>query len=250
MDNERYKEIRKLHTTICIYYGHASTRTSGLRPQRQATVHTGGTLPHIRKMKVLLVISILICSTNIALTQTNNIDTTFYLNDQISSIDSTYACDSIRLHKNFYADIDSIDNGAFYLGEGDWTQIESEGEYLRIGAVSWTQHGKWTYWDKKGVIRRETFSPNDGLGTRYVNQWLPNGSQCLVDGFGQYYQRGAERHTEFGIDSTIYEIRDSLKNGSYTVWCPNEHGSFFMCASGQYIDNKEQPVQLSFFENG
>ncbi len=201
-------------------------------------------------MKELLTILILIISVNLALCQASKVDTTFYPNGQVNTIDSIYDCDTMRLHKQFYADIVSIDSGTVYLGNSGWTQIESEGEYLLIGERSWTQHGKWTYWDKKGKIRLETISPNDGRGTIYINQWLPNGTQILKNGNGYYYQIGLERNTEYGLDSTVYEIKDSLKNGTYTVWCPQGNEQYYKCETGQYINNNQQPLQISFFENG
>lgn len=201
-------------------------------------------------MKELLIIWILITTVSIACGQTNKVDTTFYPNRQVNTIDSIYDCDTIRLHKQFYADIVSIDSGTIYLGNSGWTQIESEGEFLLIGERSWTQHGKWTYWDKKGKIRLETYSPNDGRKTRYLNQWLPNGTQILSKGNGYYYQIGMERITDYGLDSTVYEIKDSVKNGTYVVWCPLENEKLYKCETGQYINNVQQPLQISFYENG
>ena len=59
-----------------------------------------------------------------------------------------------------------------------------------------------------------------------------------------------ERLTDYGPDSTVYEIKDSLKNGIYCVWCPLENEKYYKCETGQYINNDKQSLQISFFKNG
>lgn len=182
--------------------------------------------------------------------QNQIVDTSYYPNNRIYTIDSLYPGDSIRLQKLFYADIDYVESGTIYLGNRDWEQLEREGEYILIRDKSWIQYGIWRYWYKNGNLRSETYSPNDDYGTRYINQWSPGGKQYLASGEGVFYQIGAERITENGLDSTVYEIKDSLKNGTYVTWCPYGSEQFYKCEVGQFIDNMKQPMRIQYYQNG
>lgn len=201
-------------------------------------------------MKGLLIIWMLIITVSNACGQTSKMDTTFYPNGQVNTIDSLYDSDTIRLHKQYYADIESTDSGTMYLGNSGWTQIESSGEFLlMIGERGWTQHGKWTYWDKKGKVYLETYSPNDGLGTRYINQWFPNGNQILKKGNGHYYSiwpRGS------GVsDSIVSEVRDSVKHGHFKTW-RKESGeqAYYLYRIGFFNKNEEEGLQTTYYKDG
>lgn len=173
----------------------------------------------------------------------------FYPNAQVYRIDSIYEGGTIRLQKSFYVDTESMENSDISEKNHSWMQIESEGEFELIEGKYWIQRGLWKYWDKNGKLKLETFQHNQS-GTKYINQWLPDGTQILRNGNGYFYQIGIKRNTDYGHDSAVYEIKDSMKNGVYTVWCPLENGGFYRCETGQYIDNIQQPVQISFFNNG
>ena len=156
--------------------------------------------------------------------------------------------DSIRFQVNYYSDFIGEKDGVLQLSQTN--QIESEGQYRLVGSNSWKQSGTWKYYDRSNNVVLETLHPNDSIGTRYINQWLPNQQQILKNGVGIYYQIGMNRVTEFGLDSTVYEIRDSLKNGSYVVWCPTSSSNYYKCQTGQYLNSKQQALRIFFNENG
>lgn len=156
--------------------------------------------------------------------------------------------DSVRYEKNYHSNLSSsISNQLLF---NTTKQIESEGQYLLVRENHWVKYGRWKYYDKKGDLVLETLSPNDSIGIRYINQWQPTQNQILKNGKGKYYQRGMNRITEYGLDSTVYEIQDSLKNGFYNVWCPTELGTYYKCEIGQYIKNIQQPLRVEFYTDG
>jgi antitoxin component YwqK of YwqJK toxin-antitoxin module len=180
-----------------------------------------------------------------------NVDTTFYPNGQINTRDSVFENGKFKLHEQYYSDILKFKNDTFFLKQkSSLNAIESKGLYLNIGTNNWMQYGKWTYWSIKGFKLLETFSNDGKKGSRYINQWIPSGKQILNNGNGYYYQIGMERATDYGPDSTVYEIKDSLKDGTYCVWCPLKNGKYYKCETGQYFNNYRQSLQISFFING
>ncbi len=204
---------------------------------------------HILRMRLLylFIFSLLsLCSFS-----QKNVDTTFYPNGQINTRDSLFENGKFKLHEQYYSDILRFENDTLFLKQiSNLNAIESKGLLLNIGKNKWMQYGKWTYWNIKGFKVLETYSINEEKGSRYINQWLPNGKQILNNGNGHYSQIGMERATDYGLDSTIYEIKDSLKNGTYCVWCPLKNGMYYKCETGQYTNNNRQSLQISFFRNG
>ena len=179
-------------------------------------------------MKKIITIQLILFYSGILFGQISSIDSTTFVNSSNSYFEQILINDTIKTN-------------------GD---PSCDGQYLLIGKNTWTQYGTWKYKNRKGEIKLETFSPNDTIGTRYVNQWMPNKNQILKNGQGRYYQIGMIRITDFGPDSTVYEIRDSLKNGTYISWCPLADNEYYKCETGQYINNKKQSLTTLFYPNG
>ena len=176
------------------------------------------------------------------------IDTTYYVNKQIDRIIYTLEDDSTRIIEQYYSQYDRFENGIFYMGKKKNGKIESISTNVIRGKIQY-QKGPVSYFYKDGSKKLEAIYYID-TPNKYINQWTPSKEQILENGNGKYYQTHMRRITEYGLDSTVYEIMDSLKNGLYNVWCPKKDGKFFKCESGQYINGVEQSIRIGYYENG
>lgn len=132
--------------------------------------------------------------------------------------------------------------------------IEPSVEYYKNGQLFWKgQHicnttplggkigymaGFWTYWYENGSEKLETFYwyKNNFVDSRvlYINMWLADGKQILKDGNGIYYT------TAYPNDSLVFEIKDSVENGSFQQYRSFDKSKYFLVGSGQYKNSKRQ----------
>ncbi len=96
--------------------------------------------------------------------------------------------------------------------------------------------GFWTYWHENGAKKLETFHwyKNNYINSRdlYINMWLADGKQILKDGNGIYFTTG------YPHDSLVFEIKDSVKNGSFQQYRSFEGSKYFLVGSGKYKNAK------------
>ena len=129
--------------------------------------------------------------------------------------------------------------------------IEPSVQYYKSGQLYWkgqhicdtTQNGKtcymagfWTYWYENGTKQLETFHwyKNNYADSRdlYINMWLVDGKQILKDGNGIYYSTG------YPHDSLVFEIKDSVENGSFQQYRSYDNSKYFLIGSGQYKNSQ------------
>lgn len=98
----------------------------------------------------------------------------------------------------------------------------------------------------KGNLTHEELILRDSIGTRFINQNIPNRYQCLKNGNGYYTLFPSERtHT----DSIIYEIKDSLRNGYYKMANVND-GSPIIFQKLGFILIMKKMVFINYYKNG
>lgn len=189
-------------------------------------------------MKELLSILTLLISFTFVSAQIDKVKTTYFPNGQIREHDSVYDCDTIKMVEKYYENLNNRKS----------VQICAKGEYLKIGEKSWCQYGNWKYWDQKGNLTHEELILRDSIGTRFINQNIPNRYQCLKNGNGYYTLFPSERtHT----DSIIYEIKDSLRNGYYKKWLTvNDGKSYYLSEIGFYTNNEKDGFFINYYKNG
>lgn len=133
-------------------------------------------------------------------------------------------------------------------------QTKTDYDYYENGQVHWkgelvlkgnaySQIGLWQYWHEDGKLKLETW--NDGKSrTKYTNMWLPTSEQILKNGQGYMYEvwPGGEQEA----DSTIYEVKDSIKQGFAKVFRLYKGGRYFFVMDGQYDQNSEKTRKWTY----
>lgn len=199
-------------------------------------------------MKRAIIIYSLILWATTLFSQYSSIDTVYFVNDQIDRIIYTLKNDSICIVEQYYFQYDKFENGTFYMGDVKPNEIESISTYVIRGDVQF-QIGPATYFFRDGHTKTKAIY-YDNKPDKFIDQWNPNKYQILKNGNGVYYQKYMNRATEFGPDSTVYQIVDSLKNGNYSIWCPKSKTEYYVCERGQYLNGYEQPLRIGFYSNG
>jgi uncharacterized protein len=121
-------------------------------------------------------------------------------------------------------------------------QVHWKGELLLKGNA-YHPIGLWQYWHEDGKLKLETW--DDGKSkTKYVNMWLPTGEQILKTGQGTMYEIWPGGDQE--ADSTIFEIKDSIKQGSAKIYRLYKGGSYFFVMGGQYDKNSEETGKWTY----
>lgn len=117
-------------------------------------------------------------------------------------------------------------------------QLHWKGEMLQIGNYS-HPIGLWQYWHEDGKLKLETWDHgkrgNDFVKTRYINMWTSTGEQILKDGEGFMYEVWPGGDQE--ADSTIYQVKDSIKQGYSKVYRLYRGGEYFLVMEGNYDSN-------------
>jgi antitoxin component YwqK of YwqJK toxin-antitoxin module len=133
-------------------------------------------------------------------------------------------------------------------------KTKTDYDYYENGQVHWKGEmvlkdnayspiGLWQYWHEDGKLKLETWD-DDKSRTKYVNMWLPTGEQILKNGHGLMYEVWPGGDQE--ADSTIYEIKDSIKHGSAKVFRLYKGGSYFFVMEGQYDQNSEKTGKWTY----
>src|SRR4051812_16965414 len=112
----------------------------------------------------------------------------------------------------------------FLRGEGQTVREERDyyesgklysiGHFKQIDSISENSFGLWTYWYENSQKKSEEIQSD--IITRYINFWTSNGIQTLNNGNGILQEEA--QYT--GDDSSIFIIKDSLKNGQYFSYIP------------------------------
>lgn len=150
-------------------------------------------------------------------------------------------------------------------------QVHWKGELL-LKDNAYSPIGLWQYWHEDGKAKLETWDDTKSK-TKYINMWLPTGEQILKNGQGFMYEVWPGGDQE--ADSTIYEVKDSIKQGYSRVYRLYKDGSYFFVMGGQldqnslrtgswtyrdtvhgnsfetyYVDDKESGPYKRFYLNG
>jgi antitoxin component YwqK of YwqJK toxin-antitoxin module len=110
-----------------------------------------------------------------------------------------------------------------------------------IAYADYAQELPRTNWYENGQKMSEEIQTDSKL-TKYINYWTQDGFQTLKDGNGFMVEKMAFRTN----DSTVFTVRDSLKNGrfiSYTF----ENGIYTKVSTGTYKNGLEQGLDTMFF---
>jgi len=118
-------------------------------------------------------------------------------------------------------------------------QLEWSGHNMREGHDGPTYPvGIWEYWYISGQRRLVTDRSEDG--TKYIDMWLPDSTQVLKNGNGYYFE--VENSSLF-IDSTFFEIKDSLKHGAMKKYrkmmSDGTYGPYVLIQEGHFYRNKK-----------
>lgn len=195
-----------------------------------------------------LIFSAFVLTPLLLVAQSLSLDAPGWTFDGVSQRDSLYAGDTVRLTEIYYRD--SYSEGIRNNDEpgSKSRQIWARGEDKQTEKNHWSQYGKWTYWYENGAKHLETNNPLDSLSTRYVNQWLLDGTQILREGVGHYYEM---EYSGTGTDSVVYEIRGGLKHGSCKIWGSRGDGlGRYLSEIGHCSHNKQEGPKVSYYESG
>lgn len=157
-----------------------------------------------------------------------------------NAIDSVFADSSRVISKFYHYNIENETDSSFTMS-CDFSKLESTREYV-INRNSWQPVGVWKYYNRKGQLIKEIAYDQNSHREKYLNQWDNSGKQILKNGNGFYYK------IDFlNGDSTVYEIKDSVKQ-SFTVWRKNKNYYIFKKVS--YGNKLSDSKVISFYENG
>lgn len=195
------------------------------------------------KKSILNIILILIA--NICIGQYSSIDTTYYPNGQIHLIIMKLEGDSITIQKRFYSQHLKFENGVFVLGEKKEDRIEAIETYIKWGNNGLMQEGYSEYFYENGQKRFEVIYSRR-KGNRYINQWDKSSKQILKSGNGIYTQMDIGIN---GLDSLIYEVKDSLLHGKFVRYSKNEKGEFYIRAIQNFDNNNPVGIKRTYRPN-
>jgi uncharacterized protein len=123
-------------------------------------------------------------------------------------------------------------------------KIYVRGFNVQDDSTSSADIGLWTYWYENGNKLSEEIR-NDPHLTKYINCWTSDGEQICKNGNGLFYQTW----TDFVADSTVYTIRDSIKQGHYISYLPFKKG-YRKVAEGTFVNGLRQGEVTYYYETG
>lgn len=123
-------------------------------------------------------------------------------------------------------------------------KLYSRGYFKRINKNTETSFGLWTYWYENGQKKSEELQSVPRIN-KYINFWTPDGFQTLTNGNGYLIEKMAFR-TE---DSTLFNVRDSLKHGRYISYLVT-NDTFKKISTGTFKDGLQQGIDTMFFPSG
>jgi antitoxin component YwqK of YwqJK toxin-antitoxin module len=135
---------------------------------------------------------------------------------------------------------ESIDR---YLSGKIFWQGQDICETAANGSKNCSPIGHWTYWYENGAkmmeLNHRVIKSKIYTNTLYQNMWLQDGKQILINGNGFYFN--IEGSFE-NVDSLVFQIRDSIKDGEFKRFRKYKSGSYFLIESGQYINSKKSGI--------
>jgi len=134
----------------------------------------------------------------------------------------------VKVYEDFY------ENGNIYL----------RGYNIELDSASSKEVGLWTYWYEDGTKISEELRDEPNL-TKYINCWTGKGEQICKNGNGFFY----ETWTDFIADSSVYTIKDSIKQGHYISYLPYKKG-YRKVAEGTFINGLRQGEVTYYYETG
>lgn len=129
--------------------------------------------------------------------------------------------------KVYYHDNGQVDTKGY---DTCFTIINNKNKYTMCHPI-----GLWESWYENGNKKLEKIESNERI--KYINMWLLNGKQILTNGSGIYYENEI-----FGNglpDSSVFEIKDSIKNGFFYCYRSYKDGKYSLFESGQYENDKK-----------
>jgi antitoxin component YwqK of YwqJK toxin-antitoxin module len=178
---------------------------------------------------------------NLCFGQYSKIDTTYYPNNQIYQIRLRLEGDSITIIKSFYSQYIEFKNKKFLLGPKKEDRIESITTHVNNGDNGLMQEGYSEFYFQNGEKELEIIYSRKS-GNRYINQWDDKGNKNLNSGNGVYINREE-------LDSCIYEIKDSLRNGLSHCLSKNKNGEYYLKKYENFEKNKIVGISKYFREN-
>jgi antitoxin component YwqK of YwqJK toxin-antitoxin module len=142
---------------------------------------------------------------------------------KLSLIFWTFLLPIFSFSQNTKPDYDYYENG----------QVHWKGEMV-LKDNAYSPIGLWQYWHEDGKSKLETWDDTNSQ-TKYINMWLPTGEQILKNGQGYMYEVWPGGDQE--ADSTVYEVKDSIKQGYARVYRLYKGGSYFFVMEGQLDRN-------------
>ena len=133
---------------------------------------------------------------------------------------------SLSFSQKTKTDYDYYENG----------QVHWKGELLLRGNP-YSPIGLWQYWHEDGKLKLEAWDDINSK-TKYINMWLPTGEQILKNGHGFMYEVWPGGDQE--ADSTVYEVKDSTKQGYSRVYRLYEGGIYFFVMEGRLDRNSQR----------
>ncbi len=121
-------------------------------------------------------------------------------------------------------------------------QLHWKGNMLEVDNSS-SPVGLWEYWYEDGSKQLETWDDSSSK-SYYLNMWLPNGEQILKNGQGVLYEIWPLGGNEW--DSSVYQIKDSIKQGYYKGYRSYPGGKYFLAYQGQYDKNSKKTGEWKF----
>jgi antitoxin component YwqK of YwqJK toxin-antitoxin module len=131
----------------------------------------------------------------------------------------------------------SVDTDYYLSGKIHW-----KGNMLQVDNSS-SPIGLWEYWHENGIKKLETWDDSSSK-TFYLNMWLPNGEQILKNGQGLLYEIWPLGGNEW--DSSVYQIKDSIKQGFYRGYRLYPKNKYFQVFTGQYDINSKKTGEWIF----
>lgn len=139
---------------------------------------------------------------------------------------------SLVFSQRIWVDTDYHENGKLHW-KGNMLEIDSSSSPI----------GLWEYWHENGIKQLETWNDSSSKSF-YLNMWLPTGEQILKNGQGILYEIWPLGGNEW--DSSVYQIKDSIKQGFYRGYRLYPKHNYFQVYDGQFDANSKKTGKWVF----
>jgi antitoxin component YwqK of YwqJK toxin-antitoxin module len=134
--------------------------------------------------------------------------------------------------QKIWVDTDYHENGNLHW-KGNMLEIDNSSSPI----------GFWEYWYEDGSKQLETWEDSSSKSF-YLNMWLPSGEQILKNGQGVLFEKWPLGGNEW--DSSVYQIKDSIKQGYYKGYRLYPKHKYFQVYQGQYDSNSKKTGEWTF----